>query len=89
MTSYCFKGQIYENNILAYNEYLIKVENITGEGDTEDCEDENERPTQHFVTSGDTLARIAAKYDVTPSELAQLNKLGMGRVIFPGNRFSE
>ena len=36
------------------------------------------------MLDGETLARVAAKYDVTPSELAQYNKLGMGRMIFPG-----
>jgi hypothetical protein len=54
------------------------------EGGGGDAEDESERPIQHVVADGETLARVAAKYDVTPSELAQLNRLGMGRMIFPG-----
>ena len=31
-----------------------------------------------------TLTSIAAMYDVTPSELAQTNRLGLGRLVFPG-----
>jgi LysM repeat protein len=39
-------------------------------------EEEEKRPAEHTVTGGETLVSIAAMYDVTPSQLAQHNKLG-------------
>ena len=46
--------------------------------------DKAERPTEHVVTNRETVTSIAAMYDLTPSELAQTNKLGMSRLVFPG-----
>jgi len=46
--------------------------------------DKESRPKEHVVTGRETLTSIAAMYDVTPSELAQQNKLGMSRMVFPG-----
>ncbi len=43
----------------------------------EEQEKEKEkRPQEHRVNGGETLVSIAAMYDVTPSQLAQHNKLG-------------
>ena len=42
------------------------------------------RPSEHVVRDRETVASIAAMYDMTPSELAQTNKLGMSRLVFPG-----
>lgn len=50
----------------------------------EEVDDEESRPKEHIVTGRETLTSIAAMYDVTPSELAQKNKLGMSRMVFPG-----
>ena len=36
------------------------------------------------MTAGQTLTSIAAMYDVTPSEVCQTNRLGMSRLVFPG-----
>ena len=43
-----------------------------GEGE----EEKEKRPESHCVRGGETLVSIAAMYDVTPSQLAQHNKLG-------------
>ena len=55
---------------------------------TESHDDENEpsnaRPTEHIVKERETVNSIAALYDLTPSEMAQANKLGMSRLVFPG-----
>merc|ERR1712165_674656 len=55
---------------------------------TESHDDENEpsnaRPTKHIVKERETVNSIAALYDLTPSEMAQANKLGMSRLVFPG-----
>eukprot|EP00092_Neocalanus_flemingeri_P002444 GFUD01002614.1.p1 GENE.GFUD01002614.1~~GFUD01002614.1.p1 ORF type:complete len:577 (+),score=93.61 GFUD01002614.1:160-1890(+) len=50
----------------------------------EEVDEEESRPQEHIVTGRETLTSIAAMYDVTPSELAQKNKLGMSRMVFPG-----
>ena len=53
----------------------------------EDKEEEDgvaARPTEHTVQDRETVSSIAAMYDVTPSELRQENKLGMSRLVFPG-----
>ena len=53
----------------------------------EDKAEEDEvvtRPTEHTVQDRETVNSIAAMYDVTPSELRQENKLGMSRLVFPG-----
>jgi len=50
----------------------------------EESEDDESRPKEHIVKNRETLTSIAAMYDVTPSELAQRNKLGMSRMVFPG-----
>lgn len=42
------------------------------------------RPTEHTVKERETVNSIAALYDLTPSEMAQANKLGMSRLVFPG-----
>ena len=42
------------------------------------------RPSEHVVADRETVASIAAMYDITPSELVQTNKLGMSRMVFPG-----
>ena len=42
------------------------------------------RPSEHIVRDRETVNSIAALYDVTPSELAQTNRLGMARLVFPG-----
>merc|ERR1711892_112804 len=49
-----------------------------------EADEEESRPNEHIVTGRETLTSIAAMYDVTPSELAQKNKLGMSRMVFPG-----
>jgi len=51
---------------------------------TEESDEEESRPKEHIVADRETLTSIAAMYDVTPSELAQKNKLGMSRLVFPG-----
>ena len=45
---------------------------------------EETRPTEHTVKERETVNSIAALYDLTPSEMAQANKLGMSRLVFPG-----
>ena len=42
------------------------------------------RPAEHVVAGRETVASIAAMYEVTPSELVSANKLGMARLVFPG-----
>ncbi len=42
----------------------------------EEQEEKEKRPQEHRVNGGETLVSIAAMYDVTPSQLAQHNKLG-------------
>ena len=42
------------------------------------------RPAEHVVSGRETVASIAAMYEVTPSELVSANKLGMARLVFPG-----
>ena len=66
-------------------------EDKEGKKDKEDKEDkedknteENVRATEHVVRDRETLASIAALHDVTPSELVSHNKLGMSRMVFPG-----
>jgi len=59
-----------------------KVEN--GDDGVEESDEEESRPKDHIVSDRETLTSIAAMYDVTPSELAQKNKLGMSRLVFPG-----
>ncbi len=44
----------------------------------------NEELETYVVKDGDSLNRIAAMHDTTPSKLAQVNKMGMSRFIFPG-----
>ncbi len=46
------------------------------EKDRRDEEKKEKRPQEHRVNGGETLVSIAAMYDVTPSQLAQHNKLG-------------
>ena len=48
------------------------------------CPGDKARPSSHVVTDRETLTSIAALYDLTPSQLAQTNKLGMSRLVFPG-----
>lgn len=36
------------------------------------------------MSGRETVASIAAMYEVTPSELVSANKLGMARLVFPG-----
>ena len=58
--------------------------------DTDDNKTETEtelvkkRPSEHVVADRETVTSIAAMYDITPSELVQTNKLGMSRMVFPG-----
>ena len=47
-------------------------------------EEAKKRPSEHVVADRETVTSIAAMYDVTPSELVQTNKLGMSRMVFPG-----
>ena len=42
----------------------------------EEEQEKDKRPQEHRVNGGETLVSIAAMYDVTPSQLAQHNKLG-------------
>ncbi len=42
----------------------------------EEEQEKEKRPQEHRVNGGETLVSIAAMYDVTPSQLAQHNKLG-------------
>lgn len=42
------------------------------------------RPTKHEVSGRETLNSIAAMYDITPSELGQINKIPLSRTIFTG-----
>ncbi len=46
------------------------------EGSEEEEKEKEKRPQEHRVNGGETLVSIAAMYDVTPSQLAQHNKLG-------------
>ncbi len=39
-------------------------------------QEQEKRPEKHIVKEGETVVSIAAMYDVTPSQLAQHNKLG-------------
>jgi hypothetical protein len=39
-------------------------------------QEKEKRPQEHRVNGEETLVSIAAMYDVTPSQLAQHNKLG-------------
>merc|ERR1712018_492752 len=50
----------------------------------ENQEETESRPTEHTVKERETVNSIAALYDLTPSEMAQANKLGMSRLVFPG-----
>ena len=52
--------------------------------DTDNTETEPVRPKDHVVADRETVTSIAAMYDITPSELVQTNKLGMSRMVFPG-----
>ena len=55
------------------------------ESENQDEKDSIEsRPTEHTVKERETVNSIAALYDLTPSEIAQANKLGMSRLVFPG-----
>ena len=54
------------------------------EKDSDKPEEEVTRPREHRVQERETVNSIAALYDVTPSELCQLNRLGMSRMVFPG-----
>jgi len=45
-------------------------------------------PDSHVVRDGDTLFSIARQYDLDPRDLAAWNRLGDGRLIFPGQRLS-
>ena len=54
------------------------------EPDDVSCEGDKARGSEHVVRDRETVASIAALYDVTPSQLAQTNKLGMSRLVFPG-----
>ena len=60
--------------------------NEGGDNTSEHAEHEGKitRPSEHIVKDRETVASIAAMYDVTPSELVQTNKLGMSRMVFPG-----
>ena len=46
--------------------------------------DKTRRPSSHVVRDRETVTSIAAMYDLTPSQLGQTNKLGMSRLVFPG-----
>ena len=46
--------------------------------------DKARRPSSHVVRDRETVTSIAAMYDLTPSQLGQTNKLGMSRLVFPG-----
>ena len=48
------------------------------------CGPSTSRPAEHVVAGRETVASIAAMYEVTPSELVSANKLGMARLVFPG-----
>ena len=54
------------------------------ETDGDKTEEEVARPREHQVKERETVNSIAALYDVTPSELCQVNRLGMSRMVFPG-----
>ena len=54
------------------------------EGSVEKEDSTESRPTEHTVKERETVNSIAALYDLTPSEMAQANKLGMSRLVFPG-----
>ena len=56
---------------------------VSCSGDNNTAE-QTDRPTEHIVRDRETVTSIAAMYDLTPSELAQTNKLGMSRLVFPG-----
>ncbi len=47
-------------------------------------EEEEEKEREHTVKDRETLNSIAAFYDTTPSALAQYNKMGASKFIFPG-----
>jgi lipoprotein NlpD len=45
-------------------------------------------PDTHVVRDGDTLFSIARRYDLDPRDLAAWNRLGDGRLIYPGQRLT-
>jgi LysM repeat protein len=71
-----------------------KMERVGVKGDSEELvggvvkeeevEEEEELIREHSVKDRETLNSIAAFYDTTPSALAQYNKMGSSRFIFPG-----
>ncbi|OQR78581.1 oxidation resistance protein 1-like [Tropilaelaps mercedesae] len=42
----------------------------------------------YVVQTGETMNAIAAKFDLTPSELARLNRIPTGSMLFPGRKLS-
>ena len=57
---------------------------LTNKSDKSDLEmKEDHFPMEHVVDARDTLDKVAAKYDTTPTRLAQYNKLA-SRFIFAG-----
>ena len=65
-----------------------EVKNVKEKEEEEEKEDKDTevkvRASEHVVKDRETLASIAALHDVTPSELVSHNKLGMSRMVFPG-----
>lgn len=62
-------------------------EDITNKDKSEKEDKETEvkvRASEHVVRDRETLASIAALHEVTPSELVSHNRLGMSRMVFPG-----
>ena len=56
----------------------------TSDNVSQDENKERVRVSEHSVRDRETLASIAALHDVTVGELVSHNKLGMSRMVFPG-----
>ena len=62
-----------------------RIEDITKKDKSEKEDKETEViASEHVVRDRETLASIAALHEVTPSELVSHNRLGMSRMVFPG-----
>ena len=49
-------------------------------------EEDDDGPREHVVKDRETLNSIAAFYDLTPSHLAQTNRLSSSSFLFPGKK---
>ena len=78
------KEQEQEVEVEVEEEVERTTDSDVKETDGDKTEEEVTRPREHRVLERETVNSIAALYDVTPSELCQVNRLGMSRMVFPG-----